>query len=501
MKTDKFEKTIRQKLESISPDFHEEDWTKMQNYMHFHTPPTFWQQYGSWIGYAAAASVSAVLAFLYVSQLTQNNNLVSDVKQLKSQIEVIKGAPAVVQKTDTVYIVQKELNNDQLSWRKRKSHSVSDPYRYSLNGRATQTSEASFQNDQLTHPDFTAPNDNPAIAEKNDDDKAPSYGNELAEKGSERNFTTDQLNKKYQEAGSDQHPLRNMNSTEAADASSAPVKAVSKTPDVNFDQLTELHAIAFKSSSRQLNYTLADRLSGKQVKRMWLATTSATPKTIAESKKAENTNQAESTIPKLNLKVPYRFGAGLQLEGHNQIKTITGEVLISKKFSLSTGISWLKVKPMEFFTEKIFRDKNRKDFKRSHPGDVPMAFEIMNIRVKPTMVQIPLTVAFRNTLHNNFTYYAGAGTSVNISGKDKYSYDCMVPYPYPKIVSQEFERKLDVPVINSLHVSAGVEKTWHPIVVQVEGYVYTYFKQLTPESPRTGPGVKLKLLYQIGGKM
>jgi hypothetical protein len=81
MKTDKFENTIRRKLESISPEFHEDDWTKMQDYMHAHTPPTFWQQYSSWFGYAAAAAVTSVLVFLYTNQLSQNNNLLSDVKK------------------------------------------------------------------------------------------------------------------------------------------------------------------------------------------------------------------------------------------------------------------------------------------------------------------------------------------------------------------------------------------------------------------------------------
>ena len=252
-----------------------------------------------------------------------------------------------------------------------------------------------------------------------------------------------------------------------------------------------------------MNYALANRLSGRQVRKLLLANNPApvSSKSSISDKQAEKIAKAENTIPRLNLKVPYRFGAGIQFEGHNQVKTITGEVLISKKFSLSTGISWLKVKPMEFFNEKIFRDKNRKDFKRSHPNEVPMAFEILNINVKPTLVQIPLTVAFRNELNHNFSYFVGAGTNVTVNGKEKFSFDCRVPNPNHEFLTKSFERKMDVPIINSLNFSAGIEKTWHPVVVQLEGYVYTYFKQLSPESQRTGPGVKIKLLYQIGGKM
>src|SRR5215217_7673042 len=107
MKTNKFEETIRRKLESIEPDFHETDWARMQNYMQVHKPPTMWQQYGSWIGYAAAASVTTVMALLYIGQLKQNNGLVADVKNLRHQIEAIEKTPPAILKSDTVYLVEK----------------------------------------------------------------------------------------------------------------------------------------------------------------------------------------------------------------------------------------------------------------------------------------------------------------------------------------------------------------------------------------------------------
>src|SRR5688572_27315194 len=118
MKTNKFENTIRQKLESIEPDFQEQDWAKMQSYMQAHTPPTFWQQHSSWIGYAAAASITTVMAFLYVNQLSKNNDLTADVKNLQNQIEVIKSTAAPIAKADTIYLVQKEYvdqNNEPLA--------------------------------------------------------------------------------------------------------------------------------------------------------------------------------------------------------------------------------------------------------------------------------------------------------------------------------------------------------------------------------------------------
>lgn len=536
MKTDKFEKTIRQKLESISPDFHENDWAKMQNYMQVHNPPTFWQQYGSWLGYAAATSVSTVMAFLYINQLSQNNNLVSDVKQLQNQIAVIKSAPPLIRKTDTIYIVQKELTKDQFLERESQNFSESENTESHILRQEINQSEIVQQNNKPALQEFRTPDDKPVYAENNignrkSDNTELSEGkavpetsnatiaeknNDILKSGNRESFNqkpvqevaVNQPNENFRKTGTYNHQLENNQSgntgnIEIAENNTAlpPVQSSARTLDESFNQLTEIQSVSLKNSSRQMNYALANRLSSRQARKVWLANTAASSKMTVDVKKTEKIAKAENTIPRLNLKVPYRFGAGMQFEGRNQIKTVTGEVLISKKFSLSTGVSWLKVKPMEFFNEKIFRDKNRKDFKRSHPNEVPMAFEIKNISVKPTLVQIPLTIAFRSGLNHNFSYYVGAGTNVTLNGKEKFSFDCMVPSPNRDRLTKSFERKMDVPLINSVNFSAGIEKTWHPVVLQLEGYVYSYFKQLSPESQRTGPGVKIKLLYQIGGKM
>lgn len=277
----------------------------------------------------------------------------------------------------------------------------------------------------------------------------------------------------------------------------------SKALGENFDHITELAPITTESgSSRTMKYALASRMSPRQTRKVWLA--SAAPVTkdaVDEDKKVEKTAKADNIIPQLNIKAPYRVGAGFQFEGNNQVRTVVGEVLIAKKFSLTTGLSWLKIKPMNFKSEKIFRDKNKGDFKQMHPGEVPMAFQVQNINVKPTLLQIPLTVAFRNDVTKDFSYFVGAGTNITLNGKEKITYDCWLPLTGKEFNNQSLERKMDLPLFNSMNLTAGIEKSWHPIVVQIEGYLYSYFKPLNPMAQKTGPGIKMKLLYQIGKKM
>ena len=536
MKTDKFEKTIRQKLESISPDFQESDWAKMQSYMHVHTPPSLWQQYGSWLGYAAAASVTSVMAFMYVNQLSQNNKLSSDVKILQKQIAVIKENPAQSPKVDTVYILREGgvSRSGELSLRSKTVES-DEP-------KAELTAETFEENstENIVDSQGNEPKNN--VISKSNKLPQPTNLPRVSNDGIAREVSKDNLSAgespnipvhingelpskadisskdAISSTGSNSDigkPKRGVNieknvvgslrsnenyvSNTAVETSSASQNAVvsMKTLGSKFDGITPQTPNSADYVETRMHAVLMNRISAKQIRKNWLASTANNYKNIASDKKTEQTTQVENVIPRLNLKVPYRFGGGLDWQKGTQIKTVTGEVLVAKKFSISAGLSWLKIKPMEFLTRETFRQKSKQDF----PNDVPKAFQVTNIRVEPTLVQIPLTVAFRNDLKDNFAYFVGAGANVTVKSNEKISYTCLVPNPRTQFISQSLDRKMDISPINSINFSFGLEKTWHPIVVQAEGYIYSYFKPLNPLTPRSGPGFRVKLLYQIGRKM
>ncbi|HEY1020908.1 MAG TPA: hypothetical protein VGE06_01290, partial [Flavisolibacter sp.] len=112
--------------------------------MQAHTPPSFLQQYGSWIGYAAAASVTSVMAYMYVNQLSQNNHLVRDVKNLQSQIELIRNQPAQIAKTDTVYVLQTAPDGQSLQ-------ATLQPQRYSQAQQLTEPVQPELEHEALAN--------------------------------------------------------------------------------------------------------------------------------------------------------------------------------------------------------------------------------------------------------------------------------------------------------------------------------------------------------------
>jgi hypothetical protein len=503
MKTNKFEDTIRRKLESIEPDFQEKDWAKMQNYMHAQNPPSFWQQHRSWIGYAAAASVSTVMAFMYVSQRNQNYNLTADVKKLQHQIEVIKNAPALAEKPDTIYLIKKSDGSDELMALSKQSNvpddekAVADNIENIASERDNSVAiipERIYKEQSVAiHQAAAKPVKEGSELNVNVKDSGNRFVGNTAQNGSNLVASTPTI---LVNGGGGSGIVVN-NDNFGKDNAGSQRFALPSNIELNLQRPVDLNSSSF--GVNKMKYNLASRISKRHYQHALLASNLQKPVTVVSNKKTEQIAQAENVVPKLNLKVPYRFGVGASTDNVGKTKSITGEVLIAKKFSISAGISWLKVKPMEFFNEKLFREKSRRDFRGEHPGQVPVVFQVSNIKVDPTVVQIPLTVAFRNDIKNNWAYYAGAGTNITVSAKEKISFDCKAPnYEY---FTQHFETKADVPVVNSVNFSMGIEKTWYPIVVQAEGYLYAYFNQLTPLSQTAGPGVKVKLMYQIGRKM
>ncbi|MCF0058267.1 hypothetical protein [Dyadobacter sp. CY356] len=568
MKTDKFEKTIRRKLESIEPEFHENDWTKMQNFMQANTPPTFWQQYSSWFGYAAAAAVSSVMVFLYVNQLSQNNTLLSDVKTLQNQIETIKNTPTVIQKTDTVYVVQQQVIEKPVY---DKQISNQEEQRFIPQQNESQESLASSDENQKTEvgnntdpgskPDGKSVEEvnlNPSLNSKNEvlagnsqpenvrnsvdsngsqspgksrndgigknsvtinsNSSVALNGNTISTNGNNNPITKGTNNSASGNTGRNSGSNGNGNfgngnsmvDNNAGNQKNLPVYTA-KTLDEKFDQLEVKAPVGqtnYTALSRKMNYGLAHRISPKQVRNVLLA---ANPpkiqeetKNVESNKKVESAKKTETTIPRFNLKVPYRFGIAQQWEGKNQVKTVIGEVLVSKNFSVSTGVSWVKIKPEQFNSEKSYNDKNRSDFKKDH--FLPMALKVINMKIKSSLMQIPINVAFRKNIGEGLSYFVGAGTNITLSSKRDIAYDCFFnssPRPGPDIYFQNerASEKIDLKLFNSVNFSAGIEKSFHPVVVQAEGYLYSYFNPISPQATKTGPGFKIKLLYQIGKKM
>jgi hypothetical protein len=442
MKTDHFENILRKKLESISPQYQEEDWQKMQQYMQRKKPVSSSVTYGSLVQYAVAACLVGGFLFLYISQIQQNKGLKEDLANLHSQIEMLN-------LSQTNYITKTE-----------------DDY-----------------TDLLSHKSLASPTTSYEINLK------PA----LLQKGKE-GYSAPKVIIKHEDLQPEIPMLASNSILQNQSIISVRYSERDHTPLTLIPPQTQGADLTI---IRHFQEDLNNRLSHSEIRKNWPLLTGNSQKINALAQ-LESQAQSEKGLIQNGQNVFYRLGVGYQNDKLGSGKSIQGQILLGKKLSFATGISWLKVKPLEFISEKIFRDKTSRDFKQLHNNEIPKSSAIANINISPSMVQIPLTVAFRENMSNDWAYTVGAGTNLNIHNKEKISFDSLIPTDKMTLVRDDFERKIDVPLVNSIEISTGLEKAWHPLVLNAEARLYHYFKPLNPVSPRTGPGINLRLSYQLG---
>jgi hypothetical protein len=438
MKTDKFEDILRRKLESISPQYQEKDWQKMQHYMQSKKPVSSRIKLASTFKYAATACLVAGLLFLYFTQIEQNKELKEDLAALQGQIELINLSQSKLQ-------VQPDANVSHLQTNLPLTTTFSAIPAVQW---VTQYTTNRFQQ-VLTESEMTSPTRQFAFS----------------------GVTPPDI--------------------------SVPNLPLSNLEPIILDFLTPLSHRNESASTQHWHADLKNRLSNKEIRKNWNVITKNSQKNAIAYQSSQAIPE-KNTWANLNQKVSYRIGIGYQADQLGSGKSIHGQLIIGKRISIASGLTWLKVKPLEFISEKIFRDKTSRDFQQTHFTEIPKSTTIANINIRPSLVQIPLTVAFRESMANDWAYTVGAGTSLNIQTKEKITFDSLIPAGKLTLVRSDFERKVETPLVNSIEISTGVEKAWHPLVLNAEARLYHYFKPLNPVSPRTGPGINLKLSYQLG---
>ncbi len=210
---------------------------------------------------------------------------------------------------------------------------------------------------------------------------------------------------------------------------------------------------------------------------------------------AEQVTKEENLLPKFGLNLPFRVGVGQQWEGRTKAFSLWNEVLLGEHWSVQAGLSWQKLEDQKFFSEKLFKDRMREEFRKKHAPKLPPNFDIFNITARTKIVRIPLNLTYRNEISNDFSYFVGAGTNLNLRAKQTLSFDFKRP---SRDFGQETkERAIPFPTINNVNVLVGVEKRWSPIVLQVSSFLNTRFRTFPFLEDRTDVGLQVKLLYEI----
>ena len=526
MKTSKFEEIVRRKLESLKPDFQEQDWNKFQSFQQ-HVAPSFWQTYGHWLGYAVAVATTAVMVVLYVSQSRQNEALLREMQELKQQVatsgtgfqpveqagdstsSVLSGKETgwkPVPHRDTIYVVQ-----PRIVYRDR-------PIVDESVGEVLLDLEERIDKQVVENPVGSAEEN--TVREKALQDSSPTINEstsrpEIAKTTQEKETTLNSGNGRITESKTVQPTTSNLGQSRVTQE---------RLPQERLPQdrleLGEIPALPTplppEASSRVESRRLLSRMPRPVKKATPVAVAQAenparekavakntssqkkTEEKQQQTEKPEQPTKEESLLPKFGLNLPFRVGVGQQWEGRTKAFSIWNEVLLGEHWAVQTGLSWEKLEDQKFFSERLFKERMKKEFRRDHAPKLPPSFDIFNITAHTRIVRIPLNLTYRNGLGNGFSYFFGAGTNLNVQARQTLSFD--FKRPTNDYGQETRERTISFPLINNATALVGVEKRWSPIVFQASSYFNTRFKTFPFLDDRSDVGIQVKLLYEFGPK-
>lgn len=193
---------------------------------------------------------------------------------------------------------------------------------------------------------------------------------------------------------------------------------------------------------------------------------------------------------------PYRAGLVISRTRTAGTYGILNEFILYRNYTISVGLTKTEYRDLYFSNEKVFAEQTNHSFRKTFGNGIPPAGVVSNISTKSSLMQMPLSVGYRYFLGDGFSLSACLGTNINLRFRQNLECDLWDGYK-PQRISGVRYKKMNYPLVNNLNYSLGIEKRFEPIVLQAEAF-YHHQNGDIPFQNVTGPGLRMKLLYEIG---
>jgi|GEM_PF-6125717 len=462
MKTDQFDETLRKKIESIEPIFHEADWQRFTAFAGTQPIP-FW---GKATLYAVGTTAFIGLIIYNINQYYAQKSLLQKVHTLAQQIDNLKHQQPAAPQRDTIYITrylampvgvdapQKTLRNK-----------LQDETLQLTTGKTTPS---------LNYAQTESPSsiDNTTTAYKS---------------GAEPKFASGLLaNKRHIQPT---FGARSSDTPQRTNTSGSAINGVGGAEPVGGNEPTNHQLAATPPVVGNLHIeplTIIGIDSGNRMK-------------VAEPKIYTQTAYYEAPKPP---KTPFvwpqftaRAGIGSGVAAGYFVPSFTTELFIGKQVSVSSGLKIGYFSPEKYFTDEQFFKKKQLDFRKMHAPKAPPAQEILNISERVQLVQIPIRLNYYQPLKRGFWLTGAVGTDVDIYGSKRVKFDL-------RANRSEFEQIINIdkfPVLplNNFVFSAGLEKRLGRVGLQVNAYGMVQTRRPPYKKSGNNFGGEFKLLYQF----
>jgi hypothetical protein len=172
---------------------------------------------------------------------------------------------------------------------------------------------------------------------------------------------------------------------------------------------------------------------------------------------------------------------------------LIGEILVSKRWVLSTGVKFLSINNETYHDTKDFHSLKGQYFGSVYENQLIDTSNISNIGIRDFLIQIPITLNYQLPLKNNFALLMGIGTDLDLHAKQFVNFD---HHDNPiSVTIKNFETNIPVSVFNNLVISPGVQKRWGHYVLQIMPFISPQLKSVVYKKEDAYFGIKCNFLF------
>lgn len=505
MKTDRFNDSIRRKLERIRPDFTEKDWGRMQATLLQHaTPPpsgpssvfqpvttSLWSA-RPWL--MAAATVSAVVLVSFAAwQRAQINQLQQTVSQLNRQtvarprqttpgtiaantvvqpsadprqtgrpaetspspVSPSPGRVATTTRPDPMYVTRygavpaqpatttRERTAQRSAVKANRSPSANPIDHLEQADRAPVIADAQPQQRQLAGTATTTlPNDARV-------DQVVSVDKKTTTQPTQSRLETTVAGR------------RKRVSSSSAGATAYPADGDSRVPAVSDGTINK--TVRDGSGAVRPSATYDALATNRPMTMETIDWSKALAHRARQMRPVRTTTvggeAAPASQPARQAAVGVRVGVGTEVSRNVLSGSVLTELLIGNHLTLGVGLGMGSFAGGTFLTDEQFDQHTHKPgkFRRDYiPGrGIDPRSDILNIGTHTERLLIPLTVGYRIPVSQSFSLLPSVGTTLNLQSKELVTFTFRQPLRSYETASNEYDRPVNL--LNSLTFGAGIE--------------------------------------------
>jgi len=190
----------------------------------------------------------------------------------------------------------------------------------------------------------------------------------------------------------------------------------------------------------------------------------------------------------------YRVGLNGEVASMQLAAGVMGEVLFNEHWSVSAGFKYVVFDHETFADEDDYHKRKGKDFKHEHNGTSADTAQISNIHQSYRLFQVPLSFNYTFPLKKGFALLFSLGTDIDVYGQKDVDYNARIRN-VSDATHQNSLSMIPVVAFNNIVTALAVEKQWSRFTVQLAPFLSPQLKKTDYKNANLYYGLRLRLLY------